>query len=176
MAAEKTPPKADLSQEIIEKIVPAAERPAAKPIQERHFNPREIKQNEWSAILNKDVTVNDLLNRNFWGGVAAKLRRSDKIVCMSEDGRLYVECIVFAVGGNWAEVRVFGEPIVVTRAVAAGGPATDYEVRYLGLIKEWGVVELATGREVKNDGSLKTEDAARAWLRDFLSMEHHRVA
>jgi hypothetical protein len=180
MAVEKSQKSPEdpspVALEIAEKIVPGHDRPPSKPLEERHFHPREIKQNEWLVHLDQTVTVNDLLEKKFWGTVALKLRRGDKIVCMSEDGRLYVELVVFGCGMNWAEVRVFGEPIVVPRAVAAGGPASDYEVRYLGLIKEWGVVDSTTGRVVKGDGSLKTEDAARAWLAEFVRMDSRRIA
>ena len=180
MAAEKTlKPQEDQSAiplEIAEKIISNPDRAPAKPLEERHFHNREIKQNEWFVHLNADVTVNDLIDRKFWGGVAAKLRRGDKVICMSEDGRLYLELVVFGCGINWAEVRVLGNPIVVPRSVAAGGPTTDFEVKYLGLIKEWGVVETTTGRVVKGDGSLKTEDHARAWLAEYVRMDSRRIA
>ncbi len=178
MSVEKKSPEdaPNVPLEIAEKIVSGPDRLPAKPVEERNFHPREIKQNEWFVHLNHDVAVNDLMDRKFWGGVAVKLRRGDKVCCMSEDGRLYVELIVFGCGMNWAEVRVFGNPIVVPRSVAAGGPATDFEVRYLGLIKEWGVIDTTTGRVIKGDGSLKTEDAARAWLSEFLRMDSRRIA
>lgn len=167
---------AQIPREIAEKLIRAPGAAGAKPAEERHFHQREIKQNEWFLFLLKDVTVNDLHDRNFWGGVSMKLRPGDKVCCMSEDRRLYVEVIVFAVGGNWAEVRVLGDPIIVPLSVAAGGPATDYAVKDLGLLKGWGVVELTTGREIKADGSLKSEDQARAWLREFLTMGARRAA
>ncbi len=180
MAVEKTQKSPEdapqISAEIAEKIIPGPGSAPAKPLEERHFHNREIKQNEWFVHINQDVTVNDLLEKKFWGGVAVKLRRGDKIICMSEDGRLYVELVVFGCGMSWAEVRVLGNPIVVTRSVAAGGPTTDYEVRYLGLIKEWGVVDIVSGRVIKGDGSLKTEDAARAWLAEFVRMDSRRIA
>ena len=184
MAAEKSlspekqhePAGHMMPAEIAEKIVPAKGRSPAKPLEERYFKTRVNDQNDWYVKVYSHITVEDLLNRDYWSGVARSLRFGDKIVCASEDKRMYVELVVVAVGGTWAEVRVFGEPIIITSDVATMGRGSDYVVKDLGLIKGWGVVHTPTGREVKADGSLKTEDAARGWLREFISMENRRVA
>ena len=163
-----------MDPEIVAKIVAPAGSPPAKPLEERYFVLREIKQNEWFATVYANVTVDDLLKREFWSGVAHKLQRGGKIVVMSEDSRLYVELVVFAVGARWVEVKVFGEPIIVTSAVANMSSGTDYVVKDLGLIKKWGVVEIGTGREV-HTGEL-TEETARGWLRDHLQTENRSRA
>jgi hypothetical protein len=54
--------------------------------------------------------------------------------------------------------------------------ADDFEVKYLGLHLEWGIIRKSDGRVVKGDSTLKTEDAARAWLREYLQSIGRRSA
>ena len=112
----------------------------------------------------------------YWANNAGKLRPRDKIAVMTEDSRLYLELIVFTVGSNWAQVRVLGQPITVSEAVSRSSVADDFEVKYLGLHLEWGIIRKSDGRVVKGDSTLKTEDAARAWLREYLQSIGRRSA
>ncbi len=139
-----------------------------KPLNEMRFTGRDFKQNEWVAIIEKGTTLDHVLNREFWANNAAKLREFDKIIVMAEDRRLYAELIVFAVGSTWAEVRLLCPPIVVTNVIARSGVADDFEVVDGGIYKGWCVRRISDGRFVKEDGTCKTEDAARQWLAEYL--------
>ena len=147
-----------------------------KPLNEMRFTGLEFKQNQWAAFVEKGTTIEHLLTREFWANNAGKLRPFDKIVVMTDDRRLYVELVVFAVGANWAQVRVHGQPIIVTDAVARSGVADDFSVEDLGLQLGWGVIRKSDGRIVKGDSTLKTEDQARAWLREYLGSIGRRTA
>lgn len=162
---------------------PVAPEPVARaprkmvPLQEMRFKQREFLQNQYAIDAPIGTTMEDLLTREYWGHVARKLRRRDKIVVMTDDCRMYVELIVFAVGSNWAQVRPLpGTFVVLDAAIARSSVADDYEIRDGGLHKKWVVVRLSDGREIKGDGTLQTEDAARAWLRDYLNSQGIRTA
>ena len=169
-AASPSPPAAAPSLELVKREVPM------KPLNEMRFTGLEFKQNQWAAFVEKGTTIEHLLTREFWANNAAKLRPFDKIVVMTDDRRLYVELVVFAVGANWAQVRVHGQPIIVTDAIARSGVADDFAVEDLGLQLGWGVIRKSDNRIVKGDGTLKTEDAARAWLREYLASIGRRTA
>ena len=152
-------------------------RPAPmKQLDEMRFVGREFKQNEWFVTAEKGTTIEHLLMPEYWANNAGKLRPRDKIAVMTEDSRLYLELIVFTVGSNWAQVRVLGQPITVSEAVSRSSVADDFEVKYLGLHLEWGIIRKSDGRVVKGDSTLKTEDAARAWLREYLQSIGRRSA
>lgn len=181
--AEKQPESAKTSPHVeAERPTPAAptlmpaRRAPMAPLNEMRFGQREFQQNEWFAIADKGTTIEDLLSRDYWANNAAKLRPKDKIAVMTEDRRMYVELIVFVTGTNWAEVRVLGTPIIVDNLSARSGAASDFDIVDGGLARKWMIVRRSDGRVVKGDGTLQTEDAARAWLREFLQSLGHRAA
>lgn len=152
--------------------------PAVKPlrIEERYFNLREIRQNEWHAIVPAKATLIEIMKPETWANIARKLKPFDKIVVVKEDRTLYVELIVVSTGLGRAEMRVFGLPIEVSIDAAARSAAVDYEVVDLGEIKHWGVRRVSDGREVKGDGTCLTRDQAERWLSEYLRQEARRVA
>lgn len=147
-----------------------------KPIEERYFQTREMRQNEWHALVGASVTPEDLLKREFWGQVRQKLAPGDKVVVFSENRRMYAEMVVFSVGLNYAELRFIAGPILVAAEVASRSIASDFEIRDLGEIKKWGIIRITDGREIKADGSLKTAEDAQRWLGEYLKLEARKVA
>lgn len=156
----------------------AAAKAAAPPeparLEERFFHSREIKQNEWYAIAYSGLALADILKREYWANLTRKLKQGDKIVVVSEDMRLYVELIVFAVGSNWAHVEVLGAPIMVNAEL--NSLRADYEIRNLGLIKKWSIIRSEDGREIKADGTLHSFEQAAGWLNEFLRQQYGRSA
>jgi hypothetical protein len=150
-----------------------SEAPKLKPLNETTFHGREFRQNCWVAFVEKTITPDDLLDRDFWANVAAKLRAPDKVVVMREDRAWYREMVVFQVANTWAVLRPIGD--VVYAAGVRGGPLPrpedDYEVTDLGLNKMWGVTSRKTGQVLKGDGTLKTRESAEAWLRDWIKAQ-----
>ena len=150
---------------------PAPVAPVEKvitPLLDRHFSQREIKQNEWFATIPKQSSLDDIMVPKFWAYIAAKLQPGSKIVAMAEDLSFYVELIVIARGNNWAEVLPLHKPVQPGKNVLHKNAASEYVIEYGGLIAEWQVVRKADGKVVKGDGTLKTEDQAKEWLRNYL--------
>lgn len=156
--------------------LPPAGRNKMKPLDEMRFHQQGYGQNVWEAIPPAGTTIENMLTREFWANMARKLRSMDKIVVLTDDRRLYAEFIVFAVGTTWAQVRLLGTPIVVDHLTARSSFADDYEISDGGLHRGWTVTRKSDGRLVKEDGTLKTEDAARAWLREYLQAQGLRTA
>ena len=146
------------------------------PMAEGDFQEGQFRQLFYVGYAKSGTTVADMLKRDYWAHVAQRMRPGTKIAVLTEDKRLYAEFIVFALGSTWAEVRQLGTEINVDKLVAGSGVADDFIIRDLGLIKKWGVIRVSDGREVKADGSLETEDAARAWLGAWLRSQGVRPA
>lgn len=136
---------------------------------ERLFELAEIRQNCFFFRAPRAFTIEDLLKRECWSQVAAKLRVGTKIIAMREDGEFYVELIVFGVGINWAQAHILTGPINGSASIARSTASDDFQIRYEGLIQEWVIVRKSDGAYVKNDGTLKTQVAAEAWLREYLN-------
>ncbi len=130
------------------------------------FQERSIKQLEYALHVEKGHTIEDILKPSYWQHVASILKPMAKIAAMADDKSFYCELIVFEVGTGYAQVELFGEPIRITDLTKLRAPALDFEVFDGGLHLSWCVRMKSTGA-IKKD-SLPTEDAARAWLRDFL--------
>ena len=147
-----------------------------QPMAEGDFSEKQFKQLEYVGYAKAGTTIEDMLKREYWAHVAAKLRPMTRLIIMTEDRRLYVEFIAFAVGSNWAEVRQFGKEINVDKVSARGSVADDYEISDGGLVKEWQIVRKSDGRVIKGDGTLKNEDEARKWLGEYLRAQGLRAA
>lgn len=150
-------------------------RPPMKPLLENRMTPREQRQNEWIVFAEKGTPISDLLNRDFWAHCAGRLRDSDKICVMADDRSYYVELVVFRVAGNWAVTRIFGEPIIADPGELPSIDI-DYEAFELGLQQGWGVRSRKTGAVIKGDGTLRTQDEANAWLRNWLIAVRNKTA
>lgn len=174
-AQRTTAPAAEIARPTPTAPVPMPQKPR-EPIAERRFSERDFKQLTYVALPEKGTTIDDLLRRDYWANVAAKLRETSKIFVMCEDKSYYCELIVFATGSNWAEVRMWGSPIFIDTAIVGGQAATDYEIVNDGLVNKWIIRRRSTGQNVKADGTLQTEDAARAWLREYLNAQGLRTA
>jgi hypothetical protein len=153
------------SSNTVAKLVPTAQKIA----EERFFEVAQYRQNEWFLRARRTFSFEDVLKRECWAQVAGKLRVGDKIIAMREDGAFYAELIVFAVGINWAETRVLAGPIHGSALLAGSRAADDFEIKYMGTIQNWVVIRKEDGYLVKNDGTILTEEAAQAWLREYLN-------
>ncbi len=129
------------------------------------FNERGQKQLEYALIAEAGHTIDDLLKPSYWRHVAPLLKPLTKISVMADDQSFYCELIVFEATTVSAAVLLFGEPIIVTDRTKLALPSLDLEVFHGGLHKQWCVRLKSTGRILRD--SLPTDDAARAWLRDY---------
>ena len=133
----------------VAKIVPAA----PKVVDERYFKVGSFRQNTWFVDVRRHLAFEDVLKREFWSHVTGRLRTGDKIAVIREDGGFYGELIVFAVGINWAEVRVLVGPIAGSSIHAGSRAADDFEIKDMGTIQHWVVIRKSDGAFVKNDST-----------------------
>jgi hypothetical protein len=143
----------------------------AKRLNEMQFFEQGTRQNSWIAIAKAGTTIEEVLDRDYFGNVASKLRVPDKIAVIAEDKSFYLEVIVFLVAASWADVRLFGTPIKWDQAGGVPRMESEYDIVYGGLITEWTVVHLKTGRTVKADGTLKTREQAARWVADYVKSQ-----
>ena len=120
---------------------------------------QEIGRNVWIASPEAGVTKDDMLNPVYWGHVARKLRRNDKITALAADATWYAEFVVRA--SNALEALVGLTSFVEFDKVEAVN-ADEYEIAWKGPAAKWRITRLAD-RVVMKDGFSSKEGAA-AWL------------
>lgn len=162
-------------------VGPAAPVPATPkripppPLAEMLFYLQEQKQNRWYALIPKNVALGDLLEKEYWSYVRAKLQPGNIICCFREDRTWYIELVVFQVGANWVSVSILNGPIYPDAGSVGKSIATDFEIRELGEIKKYGVVRISDLREVTSGHA--TQEAASRWLAEYLrTMSNQRAA
>lgn len=159
-----------------EKTLEAPAKKEMRPLNETRFLQREFKQEVYSVFAEAGTTVEDILKREYWANVANRMRAPAKICIMEEMKAWYCEVIVFVTAGNWAEVRLLGEPIIVDRISALPKAEQEYVVEDGGLQNRWVVKRLKDGKIIKGDGTLPTKESAETWLRDWLKTQNQRHA
>jgi hypothetical protein len=139
-----------------------------EPLPEFHFHLREVKQNEWLAVVFKEVSIEDVLRRDFWTHVAHKLRFPDKIIVVREDKGFYLELVVFSSYGTSVDVRPLCDPITVGDHMPLVKPEEDYYIADGGEIRGWQVIRRKDNKVIKGDGKLRSESEAMKWMSDWL--------
>lgn len=114
------------------------------------------------------VPFNSVLSPEYWVHCTKTLKVGDRLECRTQDNRWYGELLVGKVGEHavtvWPirYVDLFDQPKVAEQL-----PDPENYVVNLGGPQRWRVVRLSD-KKVVHHGE-PTEDAAKAWLADFLA-------
>jgi hypothetical protein len=107
------------------------------------------------------VTVEDLLQPDYWAHVAKQLRAGDRIEAIPDDRHYFAEFFVLAASTNWAKLVLLREVVLIKdheKTVTDG-----FSVGFAGPHK-WRVTQ---GSEVLSKGH-DDKDAAANWLANHL--------
>ena len=100
----------------------------------------------------------------FWGNHAPILNPHDKIVCLTEDGKVRVECIVLAVGATWAQVVFRPTDVWEMPAKIDLAAGQDYRKECDPATSLWSVIRCVDNHVMVAD--LRSADAADTYIQN----------
>ena len=128
-------------------------------LQEARMAQAEFQRNVWSITVADDVTVEDMLEPEFWAHVCTKLQRGDHIEANPKDLNWYAEFIVLGKDKLWAKVIQKGETLFLFNPTE-GSPDPKFTVKF-NPRKQWRVLRDA---DVMSEDH-PSKEAAQKWLK-----------
>lgn len=161
------------------KPTPATEQ--VRQITADRYKGSEFANASHTITVERGVTVEDVARPLFWAHIAHKLRPYDHIHVRSDDGTIYGELLVTAVGRTFATtyplhwINLSTTDVSMTEAMRA--EMAGFEIKYQGPHLQWCVIRRAVGTapaSVIHEGDAN-EALAQAWLADHLkAIRPHR--
>lgn len=133
-------------------------------LSERRFDLAEQKHNRWFAGVENSVSIDDVMNPEFWGHVARNLRPCDEIVVYPDSCEWRLHLHVVSVNRQGATVAKLAYNDFTTGDVVAGEDPTGLIAKWAGPIRMWEVVRKDDGSMVKS--GVPTKEAAFDYIRD----------
>jgi len=128
------------------------------------FRPAEFHRSVWSATVEHGTDARKVFDPKFWAHLASTLKVGDRIEIETDSREWFAEVYVVEVGTAFARVRPLRFVDLAEEAPAgAGVPGdVDFEVKWMGPARKWGVVRLSDKAAIYSD--LPSKDAAQAKL------------
>lgn len=130
----------------------------------------EYKRNLWRIMVDVDVTIDEILQPEFWTHAAKGLRQYDRVEIVCVDGKFFAEVLVTAVLPAGVIVRkisyvefVKTEPVKSTKQKKEENQL--YSIEYKGNINKHSVIRNAD-KVVLKDG-FDTKAQAQDWLDSY---------
>lgn len=131
-----------------------------------HWGVAEHKFNRYSALVDGNLTKEDLEESSFWMHTARKLQAGDEIRCLSKDSNFVAELIVLFVNGNDAKIRCSRFDKLRVDAPATLDIHPDYEIKNGGAAG-WYVKDKRDGSRLFDKGFKSDKEALRE-LKEYL--------
>lgn len=136
-----------------------------EPAKVRKIHPSRCKlaegaRNIWQIVPEEGVSFDDLLDPAYWTHIADRLRPTDRIEVVPEDGSYFAELLVRSQGRMTAKVVVLRK--VDLGAPEASAPTLGFDVLWKGAHHKHAVVRLRD-KSVMQAG-FEAKEAALAWL------------
>ncbi len=120
----------------------------------------------WFHDPEPGTPIEALMFPAYWAHVAKQLRPGHRIEALSQDGEWWANLIVRAVGRAEAQVQVLQHEVLGDKEMLASEPDPEFEVKWRGPARKFGVVRKSDGQLVKED--LPTKDDAIRWVSQTL--------
>lgn len=128
----------------------------------------EHSRNIWLLSVPSDITLDNLLQPDFWAHVGAQLRPCARIEVVPEDMSWFAELIVLDCGRLWAKVAPLRFVELAGKADVPTPSAADaYKVEFKGPIKKHVVIR-QSDKVIVQEGIAQKEDAHR-WIADHIN-------
>lgn len=144
--------------------------PVQKRILRKNFGPAGQHNNEWSAILEDDETIEDALSPKFWSGQAEAIRGHAKtkglldIIVVRKPSTLEIfRLLIVGIGDGYVQTRLLDQHVTQETAVPEGG----FSTRWNAGKKCHEVIRKADKALMASD--FQTKEAAAAWIADHLA-------
>lgn len=140
------------------------EQKATPQLDAARFKSSEYEFVLYSAVVEPNVTREQIEDPGFWSHVAAKLRPYDEIRVLRDDGTIYAKLLVLGCDRTWAKVRVLMWESLTTKDVAQSQDA-DFKIEWKGPHRKHCVIR-ASDSEIVHDGATSKADA-QVWLDNY---------
>lgn len=124
----------------------------------------------YAASLPGDHTLEDAQKPEYWAHSAARLRQSDMIRLIPEDGSYFAELVVVAVGKGYAKVKLLRAVDLHEAVVEDAGTAlldAPMFVKWFGPQVKFGVVRKSDNERIKEGFAEKGQ--AERWMAEHLA-------
>jgi len=133
------------------------------PLKASRFKETVAVSNFWTIIPDEATKFEDLLVPEYWAHVAARLRTSDIISVVAEDGSYYAQLYVAVAGSKYAKVVPLFKADLES-AIEETPALVTHVVKFKGPILKHCVIRLSD-KEIISQGHSAKQDAEN-WLRD----------
>lgn len=127
----------------------------------------EQKVVSYHHTLPAGVPLDAVMDPAYWSHVSSKLRPGYRIEVFAEDGSVWAMLLVLSAGKVEAKVHVLQQ--VDTSGVEAIVETLDYEVKWRGPAKLFGVIRLSDGEVIKD--MMQTKEEANTYLANYVKRE-----
>jgi hypothetical protein len=141
------------------------DKKAVKPLQPFGYKDAKTVRLTYHITPPEGTKPEDLLLPDFWVHVARQMRAGDRVEVLSLDRSWYLELIVLEVGRDGmggARVAFIHGPVdlVNSETITQKEP---YGVRWGGVEAQWQVVDLESGKTIKEH--LPSKEVAQRWVK-----------
>lgn len=130
---------------------------------QKNFDLAEYRRSVWTAMAREGITEQELLEPSYWAHNAEKMKMGDRIEVESEDGSVFYELYVKAVGRNWAQVLVMRK-FEISSSAELPEEQKEFDIKFKGRISKWCVVRIKDNAMLTE--GLESKEEAALWVRE----------
>lgn len=132
------------------------------------FNVTEHYNQNWTATVEANTKLEDVLDDTFFANVTPRLRQYDHIRVSVDTGEWYAELLVIACGKNWAKcISIFHIDLTECECEEKIGESYDrFFVQYRGAHLKWCVIRKDDKEPIKEQ--CMTKQDAQSWLSSYV--------
>lgn len=127
-----------------------------------NFREAEYKRNSWMVTADRGTTTADLIDREYWSHVAARLRPRDRVEVHAHDGSWMVEMMVVQASRVGATLVILHKHDLAAATSETTGNTDGVEIKHRGFAK-WSAIR-KSDKAVLVEG-LDTKEEVAAWLK-----------
>lgn len=124
--------------------------------------PAEHERTVWDHVPDEGVTLEQILEPEYWQHIAPRVRAWDRIEVRWADSTRFVELMVRSAGQKEAHVTVMHDVDLGDEVEEVVDTLSPYEVKWKGPKYKHAVVRKSDGEMVK--GEFQTKGAAAKWI------------
>jgi len=123
----------------------------------------EYKRNAFVVVVDETVSMEMLLEPEFWAHVSSKMKAFDRVEVQSEEGLFWAELLVVRAGSTWAKMMVLKHvPLEASPVKEEDELPEGLEVKFRGPQLRWSVIRSADKKVIKEQIPTKGEAYAAA--------------
>lgn len=130
----------------------------------------DYKRTLWFVTSSEGVTVEHVLEPEYWAHVAQRMKPFDRIELVSYDGTWMVDLLVITTGKTAAKVIKLHEYTLDGTYADLSSVNRTHEIKHRGP-RKWSIIRISDGAVVKEN--IDTRDDAERELADYMKALGH---